>query len=156
MDKLQLGAADQWPRADHQHKFKHKGATTPELEKIFHYDTISEWNSLPVTHIHTHTHTHTHIHTLTHTHTHTHTNTNTHMPTWPHALMPICTYAPIHIYTYTPVYLYTYISIPIMNQRHKNSRSKALFVSTATGQYKNAGLIYTRSPGLGVAGVCDY
>ena len=40
-----------WPmdQDNHQHKFKRKGTTTPELKNFFRFSTISvsEWNSLP-------------------------------------------------------------------------------------------------------------
>ena len=46
-DDLQLEPADRRTRSNHRHKYKHKGASTPELQNFFHYRTISEWNSLP-------------------------------------------------------------------------------------------------------------
>ena len=46
-DDLQLEPADRRTRSNHRHKYKHKGASTPELQNFSHYRTISEWNSLP-------------------------------------------------------------------------------------------------------------
>ena len=46
-DDLHLEPADRRTRSNHRHNYKHKGASTPELQNFFHYRSTSEWNSLP-------------------------------------------------------------------------------------------------------------
>ena len=46
-DNLHLDPVDRRTKAHHRHKYKHKGDAAPELQDVFHYYNISQWNSHP-------------------------------------------------------------------------------------------------------------